>query len=85
VAGLTGVVSIASFGWGAYALRGDGTVWAWGDNTYEAIGNHSDPFALAPVQVQGVDDVAAIGSGVSAGYAVSRAGRTGPPRCRPGR
>ncbi|MBB4907910.1 RCC1 domain-containing protein [Actinophytocola algeriensis] len=71
VAGLTGVVSIASFGWGAYALRGDGTVWAWGDNTYESIGNHSAPFALAPVQVQGVDDVTVIGSGVSAGYAVS--------------
>jgi alpha-tubulin suppressor-like RCC1 family protein len=71
VAGLTGVTSVASFGWGGYALRGDGTVWAWGDNGFASLGNDVTVVALAPVRVQGVADVTAIGGGLATGYAIS--------------
>jgi hypothetical protein len=36
---LTSVVAIAAGGMGGMALRQDGTVWAWGDNTFGQLGN----------------------------------------------
>ena len=72
VAGLTGVVSVASFLWGGYALRADGTVWSWGDNGYRSLGNESaGRVALAPVPVEGVSGVRAISGAAAAGYAVT--------------
>jgi alpha-tubulin suppressor-like RCC1 family protein len=52
VAGLSGVTQVASGAWASYALRSDGTVWAWGND--EAAGG------LTPAQVPGLTGVTQI-------------------------
>ena len=50
---LTGVTAIAAgFGHGL-VLRSDGTVWAWGDNTYGELGDGTGTAHSTPVQVVG--------------------------------
>ena len=69
--GLTDVTAIAAGANNGYALRGDGTVWAWGANWNGRLGNgavSNDP--SPPVQVTGLTGVVAIGAGLDAGYAV---------------
>lgn len=85
VANLTGVVDIAAGYSTAYALKSDGTVWAWGYNG-GALGNGSygvgcdtDPagsgcIARTPVQVPGLTGVVSIGAAWSNGYAVKSDG-----------
>ena len=47
------------------ALKNDGTVWAWGDNSVGQLGNGSSSFASAtPVQVNNLSDVVAISAGL---------------------
>ncbi|HEX6356628.1 hypothetical protein [Actinophytocola sp.] len=80
VSGLTGVTSVSgdSGGDGVYALRGDGTVWAWGANYYGQLGNGQpcDPFggepcsSRVPVQVSGLTGVTGIDAGRYNGYAL---------------
>lgn len=71
VSGLSGVTSItASAGTSAYALKGDGTVWAWGSNNYGALGDGTTVDQHAPVQVSGLSGATAIGAGSSSGYAL---------------
>jgi alpha-tubulin suppressor-like RCC1 family protein len=71
VVGLTGITAVASGQWTGYALRGDGTVWAWGGNLAGELGNgtntHRNP---VPVQVSGLTGVVAIGSASGTGYAL---------------
>ena len=50
---LTGVVSIASGFDTAYALKADGTVWAWGENTSGQVGDGTTTGRTTPVQVVG--------------------------------
>ena len=42
------------------ALKQDGTVWAWGDNRFGQLGDGTNDYRAAPVQVGGLTDVAAI-------------------------
>jgi alpha-tubulin suppressor-like RCC1 family protein len=73
VSGLHDVTQIAGFGAGGYALRTDGTVWAWGDNRLGQLGNDSvTGHTTVPVQVIGLTGVSAIDSGGHSGYAVVR-------------
>ncbi|WP_198286988.1 hypothetical protein [Frankia sp. QA3] len=52
--GLSGVSAIAGGGRSGYALRSDGTAWAWGDNLYGQLGTNNTPTdSLVPVQVNG--------------------------------
>jgi alpha-tubulin suppressor-like RCC1 family protein len=60
---LTGVVSIAAGGDHAFALKSDGTILAWGGNSYGQFGTGKAPESLVPVQVDGVTDVASIAAG----------------------
>jgi alpha-tubulin suppressor-like RCC1 family protein len=53
VAGLTGVVQVAAGTWASYALRSDGTVWAWGADL--AVDG-----AVTPTQVPGLTGVTQI-------------------------
>ena len=46
------------------ALKSDGTVWAWGDNSIGQVGNSSGFPSFTPVQVDGLSDVVAIVAGV---------------------
>ncbi|MCC8245503.1 RCC1-like domain-containing protein [Saccharothrix luteola] len=80
VSGLTGVTEVSgdSGGEGVYALRGDGTVWAWGSNYYAQLGNGQacGPSgsglcsSRVPVRVSGLTGVTAIDAGRYTGYAL---------------
>ena len=59
--------AIASVAVGVYhtvALKGDGTVVAWGDNQYGQLGDGSTTNRLSPVAVPGLTDVVAVAVGV---------------------
>jgi alpha-tubulin suppressor-like RCC1 family protein len=63
VVGLTGVVDIASGYYNGYALKSDGTVWAWGDNSRSQLGNGvvcQDCYSNVPVQVAGLTGVISV-------------------------
>ena len=72
VDGLSNITALAASGnvtGTGYALRGDGTVWSWGDNGHGELGNDS-PYAtggLAPVSISGA---VRVGAGDQIGYAV---------------
>ena len=75
VPGVAGVTALASGFDTAYALLGDGTVWAWGDNSVGELGSGTHhPFSDAPVRVRGLDHVVAIAAGSETGYALDQAG-----------
>jgi alpha-tubulin suppressor-like RCC1 family protein len=76
VSGLSNVRAIAS-GYGtAYALKDDGTVWAWGSNREGVLGNGTTvASSTSPVEVSGLDEVVAIGGSPSFNaYAVKKDG-----------
>jgi YD repeat-containing protein len=62
---LSNVVQVSA-GWKhAVALRSDGTVWTWGDNTYGQIGNGSTSTQgiSVPFQVAGLNNARAVSGG----------------------
>jgi uncharacterized protein (TIGR03437 family) len=65
VSGLTSVVAIAAGATHSLALKSDGTVWAWGDNSEGELGNGSNANSNAPVQVSGLTGVVAIAGGAN--------------------
>jgi len=73
---LTGVVQIAAAQDTGYALKSDGTVWAWGFNGDGELGNGSDinTPAGSAVQVSGLQHVTAIGGIATGGFAVTSDG-----------
>ncbi len=60
VRGLTGVVAVDCDCTHCLALKGDGTVWAWGDNEFGQLGDGTTTDRAEPVQVQGIQDVVAV-------------------------
>lgn len=70
VGGLTGVIAVAGGYQSGYALRLDGTVWAWGDGSHGALGNGGTSNSAVPVQVSGLASVTAIAVGTQFGYAL---------------
>ena len=50
---LSNIIAIAAGGNHSLALRADGTVWAWGLNTYGQLGDNTTTNRLTPVQVLG--------------------------------
>ncbi len=66
---LSGMVAIAAGSHHALALKNDGTVWAWGDNTYGKLGDGTNTTRALPVQVIGSG-----GTGVLSGVVAIAAG-----------
>jgi alpha-tubulin suppressor-like RCC1 family protein len=76
VPGLAGVIAIAAGGDSGYALRRDGSVWAWGDDEFGELGNGVVRLDEdSPVKVKGLGHVVAIAAGSCSGYALLRNGR----------
>ena len=64
ISGLADVVWISASHYHALAVRGDGTIWAWGKNQYGEIGDDSTTERLVPVQVLNLTDMTAAEAGV---------------------
>ena len=62
-------------------VKEDGTVWAWGDNSWGEIGNGdrgghvASSAILSPVQVKGLSDVKSVAAGSSSSFALKNDGR----------
>ncbi|HTX11400.1 MAG TPA: hypothetical protein VME22_22455 [Solirubrobacteraceae bacterium] len=71
VQGLGGVTAIAAGADTVYALRRDGSVWAWGDDGFGALGTHTRrQFVDRPTRVRGLAHVVAIAAGSATAYAL---------------
>src|SRR6185295_1927624 len=71
VPNLTGIVAIAAGSLHSYALREDGTVWAWGINQSGELGTGSTSAPVpSPVNVSVVKGVTAIAAGSATGFAL---------------
>lgn len=57
-----------------YALKSDGNIWAWGDNSFGQFGNDSTIGSNVPVQVYGLSGITAISGGGNSGYALKSDG-----------
>ena len=51
---LTDVVSIASVGYHTLALKKDGTVWGWGGNTFNELGEKGEEFQRFAIKIEGI-------------------------------
>ena len=60
---LTGVTAVSAGFVHSLAVRADGTVWAWGSNTYGQLGDGTTTTRLRPVQVPGLHGVVAVAAG----------------------
>jgi alpha-tubulin suppressor-like RCC1 family protein len=63
VVGLADVVAVSAGYAHSLALKRDGTVWAWGWNYYEQLGDGTTSNRLTPVQVSGLTNVISISAG----------------------
>jgi alpha-tubulin suppressor-like RCC1 family protein len=70
VPGLSGVVQVAASNGSDYALRSDGTVWAWGDNNDGELGDGTTVNRLSPVLVAGLTGISKIAAGADTAYAI---------------
>ena len=64
VSGLSGDVAVAGGYQSGYAVKYDGTVWAWGSNGSGELGNGSNVESDIPVQVTGLTHVTAVAAGL---------------------
>ena len=74
VAGLNSiVVEVAGGDSHSMALKGDGTVWAWGNNFYGELGDGTAYPRLLPVRAQGLIHATAIAGGIQHSMAAASA------------
>lgn len=57
---LTGIVAIAAGATHSLALKNDGTLWSWGDNSFGQLGDGSTTQRNTPVQVAGLTGIISI-------------------------
>ncbi|NBQ68440.1 MAG: hypothetical protein EBU46_06220, partial [Nitrosomonadaceae bacterium] len=76
VAGLENVVGIATGDSHYLALKADGTVWAWGFNTYGQIGQgeHTNDNYSTPLQVPGLSNIVTVAAGWDHSFAQNASG-----------
>jgi alpha-tubulin suppressor-like RCC1 family protein len=78
VINLTGVTAVGADASHGFAVRGDGTAWAWGSNYRGGLGNGvdcDDCRTGTPTQVAGLTDARAIAGNQDGGYALDADGR----------
>jgi alpha-tubulin suppressor-like RCC1 family protein len=71
---LINIVKVASSYDHSLALAGDGTVWAWGENSSAQLGDGTNQARESPVQVDGLTDVIAIATTYSSSLAMKSDG-----------
>ncbi|MDO8140263.1 MAG: carboxypeptidase regulatory-like domain-containing protein [Candidatus Brocadiales bacterium] len=74
VSGLRGVTAIAGREFHSIALKSDGTVWAWGSNSFGKLGDGTTTDRTTPVQVSGLSGITAIAVGRSHSIALKSDG-----------
>ncbi len=75
VPGLSNITSIAAGSWSAYALRDDGTVWAWGDNRYYGmLGDGTFVSRNRPVRVCNLSGIVEISASELTALAIDTSG-----------
>jgi RHS repeat-associated protein len=68
-------LAVSAGGGHALALRSDGTVWAWGDNTYGQLGVPTVAFSEFPLQVAGLSNIVSVSAGAAHSLAVQSNGQ----------
>lgn len=63
IEGIYGVVALAVGRNHSVALKDDGTVWTWGDNSYGQLGLYNQKTSLAPVKIEGLSDIVSVVAG----------------------
>jgi hypothetical protein len=76
---LDDVVQIAAGGSHNLALKGDGSIWAWGSNTSGELGIDADQNSSIPVKVSGITGARAITAGGRHSLALISPAATTPP------
>ncbi|WP_165960357.1 IPT/TIG domain-containing protein [Actinocrispum wychmicini] len=75
IPGLSGVTGLATAGLTAYAVKSDGTVWAWGANLYGALGTgNPNESPSTPVRVAGLSNIRQVAAGEYTGFALGADG-----------
>jgi len=74
VQNLTNVVAIAAGEYSFYALKSDGTVWAWGCNDYGQLGDGTTTDRYTPVRVKNLTGVRDIVAGRDYAFAIKNDG-----------
>ncbi|MCK9314050.1 MAG: hypothetical protein M0P20_08400, partial [Methanocorpusculum sp.] len=72
--GLTGVIAISAGNSHSLALKSDGTVWAWGDNSTGQLGDGTTMDKSLPVRVRGPSNVVNISTGSNFSMALTAGG-----------
>ena len=77
ITAISNVVAIAAGQQDVYALKSDGTVWAWGFDYYGEIGNgtNSSTPVTTPTQVSNLSDVTSIAAGGTTAAAIESNGK----------
>lgn len=75
IPGLTGATSVAAGLHSGYALLGNGTVMAWGYNSFGQLGTGNTASSAVPVRVEGVSGAVSITAAYGVAYAVLGDGR----------
>jgi alpha-tubulin suppressor-like RCC1 family protein len=74
VSGLSDIKAIVAGDRYCLALKGDGTVWAWGNNWHGQLGDGTKNSSSSPSQVAGLSDIAALAAGMGHALAVKKDG-----------
>ncbi len=76
VIGLNKIVAVtAGEGTTAYALKDDGTVFAWGNNGYGELGMGDTINRNVPIQIPGLSNIRKISAGAGIAFAIDSAGK----------
>jgi len=74
VNGLSNVIAVSAGSMHNLALKSDGTVWAWGDNTYGQLGKGDLINTFTPTKVTGLGNIIAISAGANFSLALKNDG-----------